>query len=257
VIDRWSAFVEPQHIHVLVLPRAAADPDHLWHQFADIVGVDPAVAADREVFANASLGSAEVELLRRVNELLPANFAPWDRQQLGRNLVGNKLLAARNGPGRPALPAEMARKVEGRQRAVIDAVIASRCHIVGDPEDLIDTPDHGTEEPPAAAEQAMLEAANAVVAELTERLAALGETPDLPGQEQAGAELLEGRVADIAQLLVSLAEAGGASGEGRLGRLARKPSVVRARTRLSGVADRSRFGARAADRLRTRLTDDH
>ena len=102
VIDRWSSHVPVEHIHVITLPLPGADKNELWRRFCGVVDVDPSVATEFEVAGNDSLGVAEAELLRRVNEALPETFPIWHHRFLGRDVLATKILSPRSKGGKAA-----------------------------------------------------------------------------------------------------------------------------------------------------------
>ncbi len=67
VLNNWSRNLPPERVHVVTVPPAGADPDELWLRFCRVFGIDPAWAPLDSERANASLGIAETELLRRLN----------------------------------------------------------------------------------------------------------------------------------------------------------------------------------------------
>ena len=87
VLERWSAVVPPQRIHVLpVDPRSA--PDDLWLRFADVLGVDGDRFPVSDLPKNRSLGVVEVELLRRINPHLTDFTSAGDRGHWIRGYLG-------------------------------------------------------------------------------------------------------------------------------------------------------------------------
>ena len=68
VAARWGAGLLPERVHIVTVPRGAADDHELWRRFAAACGIDvPGLQLDVER-VNASLGLVAAELLRRVNE---------------------------------------------------------------------------------------------------------------------------------------------------------------------------------------------
>jgi hypothetical protein len=67
VLGTWSRNLPPERVHVVTVPPAGAPPDELWLRFSRAFGFDPAWAPLDSERANASLGIAETELLRRLN----------------------------------------------------------------------------------------------------------------------------------------------------------------------------------------------
>jgi hypothetical protein len=74
ILDRWSQGVPPERVHVVVNPTSAPR-SWLWEATAGVFGVDVA-GLDVDVdTANTSLGLAEVEVVRRVQGLVPPDEA--------------------------------------------------------------------------------------------------------------------------------------------------------------------------------------
>lgn len=67
VLKRWSRGLPPERVHVVTVPRASASGRLFWRRFAGLIGVDPDRYEPPGTGANASLGVAEAELLRRLN----------------------------------------------------------------------------------------------------------------------------------------------------------------------------------------------
>ena len=67
ILERWSAVVPPERIHVLVVAPGSGAPTELWTRFAGVMGLDGADFEVPEAPVNTSLGLVEVELLRRIN----------------------------------------------------------------------------------------------------------------------------------------------------------------------------------------------
>lgn len=63
ILAEWGALVPPERLHVVTVPPAAAGPDLLWERFAQVLGIDPALAPERTVPANPSTGYASAHLL--------------------------------------------------------------------------------------------------------------------------------------------------------------------------------------------------
>ena len=71
VLQRWGSRLPPERVHVVVAPPRGAPPELLWERFGEAVGFDGReITADAGARSNQTLGSAQAELLRRVNEQL-------------------------------------------------------------------------------------------------------------------------------------------------------------------------------------------
>jgi len=136
VVRRWSSMVPLENIHVITMPPSDAPKDELWHRFASVLDVDPTVAVDFDVAGNLSLGVAETEVLRQVNQHLPENFPRWHYIALVRDLLAVKVLGAAPSTTRPVLPDDLEEVVRRRATRAIKGLKASGCHIVGDIKDL-------------------------------------------------------------------------------------------------------------------------
>ncbi len=94
LLARWRRHVPREHLHVVTAPRPGNPPELLWQRFCEVLGVDPSEHDLQATRSNPSLGTAEAELLRRVNEALAESQQvgrqPWLRtvRQLGRELEG-------------------------------------------------------------------------------------------------------------------------------------------------------------------------
>ena len=70
VLDSWSVAVPADRIHLVTVPPPGAAPTLLWERFCSVVGVDGSRFDASVPRTNTSLGLAEVELVRRLNEVL-------------------------------------------------------------------------------------------------------------------------------------------------------------------------------------------
>jgi hypothetical protein len=132
VVQRWSAAVPVENIHVIAMPPRTAPRDELWRRFASVVQVDPGTVADFEAQENSSLGLAAAEVLRRVNGALPDEMPAWHRTGVVRDLLANQVLNPLGGGGRPRLPDDLARLVEQRGRDHREVLPTLGCQVVGE-----------------------------------------------------------------------------------------------------------------------------
>ena len=96
VLQRWSAAVPPERIHVLVLDPTAPTDD-VWNRFAGIVGFDPTSCDLSGSFPNSSMGVAEAETLRRVNSRLEGFTKAFDKGVFIRTFLADERLVPRRG----------------------------------------------------------------------------------------------------------------------------------------------------------------
>ena len=136
VLNNWSRNLPPERVHVVTVPPAGAAPDELWLRFCAVFGIDPAWAPLDSERANASLGIAETELLRRLNRRIDRRTrrdAPHDdllRRMLDEGELGGSTT------GKVELPPERLPWAEEQAERWIDWVKGSGVHVVGDIEEL-------------------------------------------------------------------------------------------------------------------------
>jgi hypothetical protein len=132
----WAAHVPPERIHVITTaPRGSASA-LLWERFAAVLGIDPASADIGRARPNTSLGLAEVEFLRRLNQALPAEVPDWFYMWNVKEAVAHRALAARPAEGRLALPAGRDAWAKEHSETLIAGLRESGYHIVGDLDEL-------------------------------------------------------------------------------------------------------------------------
>ncbi len=140
ILDLWSRRVPPERVHVIIMPPRGSDPGLLWQRFASLLDVDPGSVDPTRARPNASLGLAEIEFLRQLNQALPAEVPDWFYMWNVKEAVAHRALAARPPGGRLALPLER----EAWARAQADQLVAgladSKYDIIGDLDELVPRP---------------------------------------------------------------------------------------------------------------------
>lgn len=218
VVRRFGSHVPLERIHVITMPPPSAGPDELWHRFAGVLRVDPAVATDFDVAGNTSLGWTETEVLRRVNQALPEEFPRWHYIALTRDLLAVKVLSEHSSKGKPSLPEELQEVMARRERRIMKGLTSSGCDIVGDVGELA---------PPSSSRAASPE----------------------PTAEEIGDTAVDA----VAGLLVHMArrrDTQRANAHGMRDRLQADPKVRRLRGRLISWSERNRVVSAATRRLR-------
>jgi hypothetical protein len=141
VLRTWSALVPAERVHVITTPPRGSAPDLLWERFAGVVGIAANTADTARARSNASLGLAEVELLRRLNEAIPQELPGWFYMRNVKDALAHGALAARPSTlGRLELPPEREKWVREHAEAVVAELGASGYDIVGDPAELLPPP---------------------------------------------------------------------------------------------------------------------
>lgn len=138
VLERWAPMVPAARVHVLPLPPPGSPRDLLWRRFAGLVGLDPDSFDLSATFPNESMGVAEAETLRRINDhLKDADFErPFDRGVYIRTFLADERLATRAGEKYWPTDEILA---ECRERAVaaVAHVEAAGYDVIGEVNDLL------------------------------------------------------------------------------------------------------------------------
>ncbi|MET8151207.1 hypothetical protein ACIBSW_20990 [Actinoplanes sp. NPDC049668] len=133
MLRRWGDLVPPGRRHLLTVPEPTAPRELLWHRFAGVLGIPDGLCELAAPVANASLGAAEIEVLRRVNQALGDRYphrTPYQRV-VQHHLVNAVLKQAGNelrigvGPDRADWVYELAERQIAELREY-------PCHVVGD-----------------------------------------------------------------------------------------------------------------------------
>jgi len=162
ILRLWAEHVPPERIHVVTNPPRGSAAGLLWERFASLLGIDPGCADLSRARPNVSLGMAETEFLRRLNQALPGPDAvpDWFYMWNVKETVAHRALAGRPRGGRLILPAERDAWAKQQSETLIDGLRTSGCQIAGDLDDLrppqVTQPPAGPSDQPA---EAILDAA--------------------------------------------------------------------------------------------------
>jgi hypothetical protein len=162
ILRLWAEHVPPERIHVVTNPPRGSAAGLLWERFASLLGIDPGCADLGRARPNASLGMAETEFLRQLNQALPGPDAvpDWFYMWNVKETVAHRALADRPRGGRLALPAERDAWAKEQSETLIAGLRASGHQIAGDLDDL--RPPQVTQPPASPSDQpteAILDAA--------------------------------------------------------------------------------------------------
>jgi hypothetical protein len=138
VLERWAADLPPGHVHVLPLPGRSAPRDLIWKRFATLIGLDPDAYDTGQAFPNTSMGAAEAETLRRVNEHLAERgllTTAVERGTMIRTYLADRRLVPRRGERFWPTPAQV-EDCRRRGEEAIAYVAAQGYDVVGALEDL-------------------------------------------------------------------------------------------------------------------------
>ena len=137
VLANWAADLPPEHVHVVTVPPSGAARGLLWQRFATLIGLDPDSVDTSVTLPNESLGVVEIETLRRVNELVPADVPRPQLQLMVKQVLAEGVLAARDDMVKFAPPADVHPWVVERGTAMVDALRTSGYDVVGDLDELL------------------------------------------------------------------------------------------------------------------------
>jgi hypothetical protein len=135
VLERWAPAVPAERVHVLPVDTSAPR-EALWRTFCDVVGL-PADHYDTDLsFPNVSMGVAEAETLRRVNQHLVGFGKSFDRGVWIRTFLADERLVPRRGEPYWPLPDQVEECRERAQQAA-DFVVRRGFDVRGDPSLLL------------------------------------------------------------------------------------------------------------------------
>jgi hypothetical protein len=131
ILDMWSRHIPPDQVHVVTVPRQDA-AGLLWARFAAVLGLDPAGCDLTGARRNSSLGLAETEFLRQVNQALPAEMPYWFYAREIKQVLGHGVLSARPYGCRPVLPPGHEAWAAEQAESLIAGLRDAKYHVVGD-----------------------------------------------------------------------------------------------------------------------------
>lgn len=137
VLTRWGNGLPPERVHVVTVPQAGGPRDLLWQRFGSVVGLDQKVSYDESDAANASLGIAEVAVLRRLNRRLRQGGVSRETYvRLVREKIVREIFSEREGMLTARLPVEARPFVEEVTDEWLQWIDGSGVDVVGDVEEL-------------------------------------------------------------------------------------------------------------------------
>jgi hypothetical protein len=173
VLGNWSRNLPPENVHVVTVPPAGAAPDELWLRFCRVFGIDPAWAPLDSERANASLGVAETELLRRLNRRIDRRSrSEKPHDDMLRHMLDHGELVSRTSR-KVEVPPDRLPWLEEQADRWIDWIKGSGIDVVGELEDLrpridLDAP---WRDPDKVSRKALSRAAIEALAAMTEEAA--------------------------------------------------------------------------------------
>ena len=134
VLGAWSARVPVERIHLITVPSGPDSP--LWSRFCEVVGIDEAWAPLESDRANASLGSVETVVIRKLNDRMPREV----RRRAEYDVLVRELLAQKELVGRRSKPIRIPPTaydwVEERTEEWLEWIARSGIDVVGSVDEL-------------------------------------------------------------------------------------------------------------------------
>ena len=145
VLRRWAAGVPPERVHVVTVPRSGAPQNLLWERFASVVGIAPDSIHTSVARPNSSLGVAEAEMLRNLNNRLRGDrqLPQWFYAGHVKQTLAHQILAARPKSARLVLPAELDEWAKEKSEALIAGLSEAGYDVVGELDELRPAPVEG------------------------------------------------------------------------------------------------------------------
>lgn len=178
VLDRWTATIPSEHVHLVTVPPPSSEPGLLWERFARACQLPPTDLDPPERRSNPSLTAEAVLLLQRIATALPDAFTdPPTRYQWLRGYLAHSLLAHR-GTTPTRLDAATAVTVREWGESTIRALAQTDIDVIGNLQDLVSTP-LSNQRPPEVGADALLDVAVALISDVVDQQR-LAPTPTSP-----------------------------------------------------------------------------
>jgi hypothetical protein len=140
ILDIWSRHVPPERVHVIMTAPRGSASGLLWQRFASLLDIDPDSVDLTRARQNSSLGMPEIEFLRRLNQVLPADVPDWFYMWNVKEAVAHRTLAARPRGGRLVLPTGRDAWAKEQAEILVAALRDSTYDLVGDLDELLPPP---------------------------------------------------------------------------------------------------------------------
>jgi hypothetical protein len=155
----YETVVPRERVHVVTVPSSASSPGLLWERFCSVVGLEP-TAYDQEVpRSNTSLGAAEAEVLRRVNEGLAGRIGGPTHSRLVKFMLARDVLERSGNDIKLELPATDYAWVTEKAQEIVEYLRRNEYQITGDLKEILPTPGStGSDHRPDDVDPAMVSA---------------------------------------------------------------------------------------------------
>ena len=137
ILSSWGAGLPPERVHLVTVPPRGAPRGLLWERFAGVIGLDPHASYAESNTTNASLGGAEVTMLRRLNLELNEPRLPRDTYvEWVRETIVREVLAQRPDMEPATVPPERRAAIEAITSEWLTEISGSGIDVIGDLEEL-------------------------------------------------------------------------------------------------------------------------
>jgi len=137
VLGRWSNGLRPDQVHVVTVPPSGSEPELLWSRFLQVLGVDAGLPFEPAAVDNASLGVAEIQMLRRLNrKLRRAKVRRETYVPIVREMIVREAFAERDHGPNATLPASYRPFVDEVTIEWREWIEGAGVDVVGDLEDI-------------------------------------------------------------------------------------------------------------------------
>lgn len=140
VLRRWTAGLEPDHVHVIVAPAGEPTNEQRWELYCSALGIDPSWAPIDVAEVPGPLSITEAGALRAVNQRLQqVEHDAMTRRQLIRETLDTRHVSPGAGGGpddRITLRPDLLAWAAGITEEWVDWLTGSGVHVVGRVEDL-------------------------------------------------------------------------------------------------------------------------
>jgi len=140
MIERWAPDLPADQVHLVTVPPRGQDPGVLWDRFVSVLGVGEVDLPPLPRPMNVSLGLAEAEVIRHLNDVTTGYPWPFYNRHV-KHRIAQGVFAGTTKTDRLALPDSMLAWVRNRTKEVQDFIRTGGYDVAGDLSDL-DIPEH-------------------------------------------------------------------------------------------------------------------
>ena len=137
VLDPWAQRLPVDRITVVTVPTTSSDPGELWRRFAQATALGQVRVNSDIEGRNSSLGSAEAEVLRRLNEWAGTHLDWPAYRRLVKKQLAERVLVDRADSARLELPPAARAWAEAISADMAEAIARAGYPVVGSLTDLV------------------------------------------------------------------------------------------------------------------------